>query len=161
MSGEAKHLRIRSASREDMAAVANMAAEFHAHLAAKDNSDPTYDIEGTRAKLVMSGFGDRQLFSGLIAESAGEPIGYAIYNIGFWPDTMEGMVLLTDIYVREPWRDRGVGKQIMKHLATVGQQNSCAIVMWSVWPENEEAIRFYKKLGAETVDDELLMKLPI
>jgi GNAT superfamily N-acetyltransferase len=148
---------IRPANRQDMTAVAAMAGEFYAFLAAMDDSDPAFDVEETEAKLARSGFGSKPLFSSLIAEVDGEPVGYAIYNIGFWVDTLQGMVLLTDLYVREAWRSRGIGKQFMHRLAAIGKDEDCEMVVWTVWKKNEPAKRFYEHLGAAAIEDEQLM----
>lgn len=144
-----------------MPVVAAMAAEFHAFLASKDGSDPAFDIGRAAAKLDKSGFGSRPLFSSLVAETGGDPIGYAIYNIGFWADALEGMVLITDLFVREAWRGRGVGRQLMQHLAEVGRTEGCERAMWTVWPKNDDALRFYEGLGAVPIEDEQLMSWPI
>jgi GNAT superfamily N-acetyltransferase len=151
---------IRRAERQDMTAIAAMAGEFHAFLAAMDDSDPAFDIETAAAKLEHSGFGPKPLFSALIAEMD-DPVGYAIYSIGFWADTFEGMVWLTDLFVREAWRSRGVGKQIMGRLAAIGRDEGCETVMWTVWTRNDAAQRFYEQLGAVRLDDERMMKWPI
>ncbi len=71
------------------------------------------------------------------------------------------MVLLTDFFVRETWRRRGVGRQLMDQLAVIGKAAGCEMVMWTVWTRNEPARRFYEQLGAVPVDDEQLMKLSI
>jgi len=149
---------IRPANRQDMTAVAAMTGEFYAFLAAMDDIDPAFDVEETEAKLARSGYGAKPLFSSLIAEADGEPVGYAIYNIGFWVDTLQGMVLLTDLFVREAWRSRGIGKQFMHRLATIGKDEGCEIVVWTVWNKNDPAKRFYERLGAEVIVDEILMK---
>ncbi len=134
-----------------------MAGEFYAFLAAMDDSDPAFDVEETEAKLARSGFGAKPLFSSLIAEVDGTPVGYAIYNIGFWADTLQGMVLLTDLFVREAWRSRGIGKQFMHRLAEIGKDEDCEMVVWTVWKKNEPAKRFYEHLGAAAIEDEQLM----
>ena len=152
---------IRPANRHDMTAVAVMAGEFHAFIASIDDSDPAFDIESTAAKLARSGFGSKPLFSSLIAEIDGEPVGYAIYNIGFWADSLQGMILVTDLFVREAWRSRGIGKQLMRQLAVIGKDEGCEMVMWTVWTRNEPARRFYEHLGAIPIDDEQLMKMSI
>ncbi len=157
MTDATRPVTIRPASRQDMTAVAAMAGEFYAFLAAMDDSDPAFDVEETEAKLARSGFGSKPLFSSLIAEADGEPVGYAIYNIGFWADTMQGMVLLTDLFVREAWRSRGIGKQFMHRLAAIGKDEGCEMVMWTVWKKNEPAKRFYEHLGAAAIEDEQLM----
>lgn len=144
-----------------MPAVAAMAGEFHAFLAAIDDSDPSFDVHATAAKLERCGFGRKPIFSALIAEAGGEAVGYAIYNIGFWADSLQGMVLLTDFYVREVWRSRGIGRGVMDRLAAIGRNAGCEIVLWTVWTENEAARRFYERLGAQAIDDERLMTWPI
>ncbi len=161
MTDATRSVTIRAANRQDMTAVAAMAGEFYAFLAAMDDSDPAFDVEETEAKLARSGFGSKPLFSSLIAEVDGEPVGYAIYNIGFWVDTLQGMVLLTDLYVREAWRSRGIGKQFMHRLAEIGKAEGCEMVMWTVWKKNEPAKRFYEHLGAAAIEDEQLMTWPI
>ncbi len=158
MTDATRSVTIRPANRQDMTAVAAMAGEFYAFLAAMDDSDPAFDVEETEAKLARSGFGSKPLFSSLIAEADGEPVGYAIYNIGFWADTMQGMVLLTDLFVREAWRSRGIGKQFMHRLAEIGKDEDCEMVVWTVWKKNESAKRFYEHLGAAAIEDEQLMK---
>ena len=152
---------IRSATRQDMAAVAALAGEFHAFLAAIDGSDLSFDVAGTEAKLVRAGFGTKPLFSSIVAEAESETVGYAIYNIGFWADSLQGMVLLSDLYVRQAWRSRGLGKALMGRLAEIGRGEGCELVVWTVWTENERAKRFYKRLGTEAIDEERLTKWPI
>lgn len=161
MTDTARPVTIRAATRQDMAAVAAMAGEFHAFLAALGEGDPSFDVEATTAKLVRCGFGRTPLFSALIAEAGGEAVGYALYNIGFWADSLKGMVLLTDLFVREAWRTRGVGKALMGRLAETGRDEGCELILWTVWTKNERAKRFYEGLGAEVIDDEQLMKMSI
>lgn len=149
MTDATRPVTIRPATRDAMAAVAAMAGEFHGFLAAIDDSDPSFDVEATAAKLERSGFGARPLFSALIAEAEGEAVGYAIYNIGFWADRLQGVVLLTDLIVREAWRSRGDRKRLMDRLAEIGKDEGCEMVLWIVWTKNEPAKRSYERLGAE------------
>ncbi len=152
---------IRPVNRHDMAAVAVMSGEIYAFLASIDDSDPTFDIESTASKLARFGFGSKPLFSSLIVETDSGPVGYAIYNIGFWADSLQGMILLTDLFVKETWRGRGVGRQLMDQLAAIGRAAGCEMVMWTVWTRNESARRFYEHLGAVPIKNEQLMKLSI
>jgi len=161
MTGRIKSLTIRQAEAEDMTAVAEMAGEFHAYLAALDDSDPSFDSAQAESKLRTCGFGARPLFSALIAEEGGQPVGYAIYSIGFWADAWQGMLLLSDLYVREAWRRQGIGKDLMRRLADGGKREGCEMVMWTVWNKNEPARRFYERLGGIALDDEQLMSWSI
>lgn len=161
MTEESTSLIVRQAEAEDMTAIAEMAGEFHAYLAALDDSDPSFDTAWAEGKLRRCGFGDLPLFSTLIAEEGGQPVGYAIYSIGYWADTWQGMVLVSDLFVSEAWRARGIGRELMGRLAAVGEDQGCEIVMWTVWDKNEPAKRFYDRLGGVALDDEYLMSLPI
>ncbi len=152
---------IRPAERSDLADLVTMGAEFDAYLRAIEPGDPPYNHAETAAALERFGFGETPLFSALIATGEGQPAGYAIYNLGFWADADEGMVFVTDLYVREAWRGRGVGRRLMDELAAVGEAAGCQRVMWTVWKKNPNAIRFYRALGAEEISEELLMTRPI
>lgn len=161
MTGKIKSLTIRQAEAEDMTAVAEMAGEFHACLAALDHSDPSFDSAQAESKLRTCGFGARSLFSALIAEEGGQPVGYAIYSMGFWADAWRGMVFVSDLYVREAWRQQGIGRDLMRRLADGGKREGCEMVMWTVWNKNEPARRFYERLGGIALDDEQLMSWSI
>lgn len=152
---------VRPAVRADMETVAIMGAEFHGFLAAIDGSDPVFDLSACRAKLERCGFGDNPLFQCLVAEVEGEAVGYAIYSIGFWADGFEGMVFVTDLFVREAWRGQVIGRKLMQSLAQAGKAAGCERVMWTVWRKNLAARRFYEQLGGVAIDDELLFSWPI
>ncbi|SMF75488.1 Acetyltransferase (GNAT) family protein [Tistlia consotensis] len=151
----------RPAVRADMATVAELAAEFFAYLAALGGSDPSFDVAACRDKLERCGFGEKPLFAMELAEAEGGIVGYANYNVGFWADAMEGMLLITDLFVTEAWRDRGIGRQLMERLAEIGRAEGCGRVMWTVWDRNPSAIRFYERLGGRPIDDEILYSWPI
>ena len=161
MTSPAAAVTIRSVELQDVPALAAMAAEFYAFFATMNDSDPTFDIEAAELKLEKCGFGAKRLFSALIAEQAGAAVGYAIYNIGFWADTLEGMILVTDLFVREAWRGKGIGQRLMSHLVEIGKAEGCERVMWTVWRENEAAKRFYRKIGGIPIEEEQLFTLPI
>jgi len=161
MTDTADSLTIRQATQRDMAVVAAMAEEFDAFLHAIDGSDPTFDAQAVEARLVRLGFGAKPLFCCLVAEAAGAPVGYAIFSIGFWADGYQGMVLLSDFFVREAWRSRGLGRRMMDRMAEIGRDANCEVVMSTVWTKNPQARRFYDRLGAIHIDDENLIKWPI
>ncbi|MFW6027728.1 MAG: N-acetyltransferase family protein [bacterium] len=152
---------IRTACRDDVPALAAMAGEFYACLAAIDGSDPAFDVADAATKLESAGFGPRPLFTALIAEADGHPASYAIYNLGVWADTFAGVVFVSDLFVREPWCGRGVGRRLMERIANAGRAEGCTRIMWTVWSRNEAARQFYRAIGAAAVEDEILMSLQI
>jgi ribosomal protein S18 acetylase RimI-like enzyme len=50
-------------------------------------------------------------------------------------------------------RGLGFGKALLAYLAKVATERKCGRVEWAVLDWNEPAIRFYRKLGAATMDD--------
>jgi GNAT superfamily N-acetyltransferase len=152
---------IRPVERHDVPAIAIMAGEFHAFLASINNSDPTFDVEATSLKLEQCGFGAKPLFSAIVAEQAGHPVGYALYNIGFWADTCQGMVFIIDLFVRDAWRGKQIGQRLMDRLAEIGKAEGCERIVWNVSLKNEAAKRFYAKIGATPIAGEQLFTRPI
>ncbi len=162
MAEETNLASIRRATLEDMVAIAAMEGEMSAFLASIDPSEPAIDVDSAVEILARCGFGDEPLFSSLIAEIGDETVGYAIYNFGFWAEKFQGMVLLTDLFVREAWRSRGIGRQLMHQLSLIGNEAGCELIVWHVWKKNDSARQFYEQLGAISGGDELqIMTLSI
>ena len=161
MTGNNDAFVIRTARRGDMAEIAVMAKEFEAFLSSLDGSEPGFDAAAAAAALKRWGFGAQPLFSALIAESEDGAAGYAIYSPMFWADSMEAALFMSDLYVREAWRGKGLGQAFMAELAERGRAQDCGLLLWSVWTENPAAQRFYAGLGADRLDDELLMSLKL
>lgn len=152
---------IRPATCDDVAAIAKMMAEFNDHLAALGGTECHFDSASAVKKLEHDGFGPQPLFSAVIAASGTQPVGYAIYSLGYWADGLEGTVYITDLFVREAWRGRGIGRAIVELLAGVGRDAGCQRMLWTVWRRNPAARRFYESLGARAIEDEVLMTLKL
>lgn len=83
----------------------------------------------------------------LLAERAGEGMGYvsALRRPYLW--TGGEVLALDDLYVRKAFRDSGVGRELMIELARYAQPDNLTIT-WGMRPENDQAQRFYTRLGA-------------
>jgi GNAT superfamily N-acetyltransferase len=145
----------------DVPAIVEMMAEFFAYLSSLDGSESTFDPTVGLERVARDGFGEKPLFHAVIVEYQEKPVGYSIYNIAYWADALEGTVFVSDLFVREPWRGKGIGQELMRHLAEVGREAGCRRIMWTVWTENPAAQGFYKRMGATTMDEEILMSLAI
>ena len=51
------------------------------------------------------------------------------------------------------FRGHGVGRRLLTHLASVAVERRCGRMEWSVLDWNEQAIGFYRKLGAAVLED--------
>ena len=106
-------------------------------------------IEAT--DLARDGFGANPRFRALIAEWDGQPAGYALF-FGCYSTWAGRGLFLEDIFVREQFRCRGIGKALLASVARIAMQEGCYGVQWEVLNWNEKAIELYKSLGAEFRD---------
>jgi ribosomal protein S18 acetylase RimI-like enzyme len=103
----------------------------------------TVDVDHLRA----TGFGDHPRWQGLFAIVDNQPVGYATYTNDLHVWSGAPRIALDDIYVRPEFRSRGIGEMLMNVLFDEARKIS-AYVSWSVQPDNDTAIAFYKRLGA-------------
>ncbi len=110
-------------------------------------------VSVTAADLLRDGFGEHPKFRALIAEWASQTAGYAFFFDYY--STFEGRagIFLEDIYVRDQYRGKGIGKALLARVAMVARQENCFGVRWQVLDWNTPAIEFYRKLGAEFLDE--------
>jgi GNAT superfamily N-acetyltransferase len=100
------------------------------------------------ADLARDGFGAYPRFRALIAEWDAQPAGYALF-FGYYSTWAGRGLFLEDLFVREQFRGRGIGKALLASVARVAVQENCHGVQWEVLDWNEKAIELYKSLGAK------------
>ena len=103
--------------------------------------------------LLRDGFGEAPKFRVVMAEWDGQPAGYALFFDYY--SSFEGRpgLFLEDIYIRGPYRGKGIGKALLARVASVAREQNCFGVRWQVLDWNTRAIEFYKELGATFLDD--------
>jgi GNAT superfamily N-acetyltransferase len=113
----------------------------------------------TEANLLRDGFGEQPRFRVLVAEWDAQPAGYAFF-FGYY-STFEGRagLFLEDIYVREQYRGKEIGKALLARVAAIARAENCFGVRWQVLEWNTPAIEFYRKLGAEFLDERKTVNL--
>jgi len=109
-------------------------------------------VEITEADLVRDGFGPQPKFRAMIAEWDGQPAGYSLF-FGFY-STWAGRpgLFLEDLFVRQAFRGKGIGKTLLATMAAIAQRENCYGIRWEVLDWNQPAIDFYKALGATFLD---------
>lgn len=109
-------------------------------------------VKTTTADLLRDGFGTQPKFETLIAERAGQPVGFALFFPTY--STWEGRsgLHLEDIFVLEEERGQGVGQQLMAALAALAIERGYARLELSVLHWNP-AREFYHRLGMAHLDE--------
>jgi len=85
-----------------------------------------------------------------------EAVGLALYFFNFSPRTGKPGIYLEDLYVKEEFRKRGIGKALFGKLGKIAQEKGCPRVDWLVLKWNQPSIDFYEKALNATRREELL-----
>lgn len=88
----------------------------------------------------------------MMAEWNGAPAGFALYFYNFSTFLGRPGLYLEDLFVRPAFRRNGIARSIFRALARKAVAEGCGRFEWSVLDWNENAIRFYRGLGAEAMD---------
>jgi GNAT superfamily N-acetyltransferase len=112
-----------------------------------------HEVVATEAILRDSLFGARPAAEVVIAEWEGAPAGFALFFHNFSTFLGRPGLYLEDLFVEPDRRGRGIGRALLGHLAGVATERGCGRLEWWVLDWNRDAIRFYRSLGAEPMDD--------
>ncbi|NVJ69038.1 MAG: GNAT family N-acetyltransferase [Alphaproteobacteria bacterium] len=83
----------------------------------------------------------------MVAELDGGIVGVATYMRRFHIWSNSTIFLLDDLFVSPSSRGLGIGGKLLQALGTKAKAENAAI-KWEVIAGNEDAIRFYKRIGA-------------
>jgi GNAT superfamily N-acetyltransferase len=90
--------------------------------------------------------GDGRLI--LLARAADEAIGYAVVEVvrdhGLYD---EAHAYLSDLFVRAPYRDRGVGRALVSHITAWARERDVEEVRIDVFAANKPGVRFWTYSG--------------
>jgi GNAT superfamily N-acetyltransferase len=112
-----------------------------------------HECVATEPLLRESLFGDRPAAEVVLAFAGGEPAGFALWFQSYSTFVARPGIYLEDLFVYPQYRGRGLGRTLLVHLARVAVERAYGRVEWSVLDWNVDAMRFYRSLGAESIDD--------
>jgi GNAT superfamily N-acetyltransferase len=107
----------------------------------------------TEEDVVRDGFGPMPKFRALVAEWDGQPAGYALFFEFYSSFQGRAGLFLEDIFVRPQYRKHGIGSELLAHVARIAWEEDYFCLRWEVLDWNSTAIEFYRKLGAEFLDE--------
>jgi GNAT superfamily N-acetyltransferase len=127
-----------------------------------------HELKATEAQLREALFGQRPAAEALIAErsaGAGDPeavaeaLGYALFFPTFSSFLASTGMWLEDLFVRAEHRGEGVGRALLEAVAALVRDRGGERLEWAALDWNEPALGFYRKLGAQTMNEWITHRL--
>jgi len=134
-------LRIRPAAIHDAALLRTMIRELAEFEHALDF------VTITAEELARDGFEKAPRFRAFLAEWEGHAAGYALF-FGCYSTWQGKGLFLEDLFVRQAFRGRGIGKALLASVARIAVDERCYGIHWEVLDWNQKAIELYSALGA-------------
>jgi GNAT superfamily N-acetyltransferase len=144
---------IRAAEPEDCDAIFALVRELAAY------EYLAHAVESSPAALREALFGPAPKVFCELAVITGEVVGFSTWFYTY--STFKGRhgLWLEDIFVRPPFRGRGLGKALLLRLARRCQIENLGRFEWSVLDWNAPSIAFYRGLGAKLLADWRICRL--
>jgi GNAT superfamily N-acetyltransferase len=97
---------------------------------------------------------DKDIFQCLVAEVDNKIVAFASFFFSYY--SWSGKAIdLDDLYVKDEYRKQNIGTQLLNAVIRFAKEHHCKSVRWLVSRWNENAVNFYKKMGAVVDDTEM------
>ncbi len=107
----------------------------------------------TREAVAEHFFGPHPAAEALIGEVDGKPEGFAVFFPTFSTFLGRPSVYLEDLFVNPEARGHGLGLALLRGLAQLALERGYCRLDWAVLDWNTRAAEFYKRLGAEAIEE--------
>jgi len=111
---------------------------------------------------------ENQLYKALFVEKSASAIllsydnkivGFALYFYNFSTFLLKKGLYLEDVFIKEPYRNLGIGKEVFRYLINKAKKTDCGRIEWSCLDWNENSLKFYEKIGAKPQDEWVTLRL--
>lgn len=148
-----KKINIRFAKRSDAKTILTLIKELAEYEKLSDK------VTATEENLEQTIFSGEDFVEILIAEYENIPVGYALFFKNYSTFLGRAGIYLEDLFVKTSYRGKGIGKELLKKIISVAKERDYGRVEWSVLDWNLPAIDFYKKMGAEPLEEWKVFRL--
>lgn len=119
----------------------------------------SHEVLATEEVLRDTLFGEHPAAEVIIAYDADGAVGFALFFHNFSTFLGQRGLYLEDLYVKPEARGRGTGRALLAHLARLARERNCGRLEWAVLDWNEPAIKFYRSLGAVSMDEWMIFRM--
>jgi GNAT superfamily N-acetyltransferase len=113
----------------------------------------SHEVVATESQIRATLFGERPVSEVVIASLEGTPVGFALFFPNYSTFLGRPGLYLEDLFVRPEARGVGIGRELLEYLARLAVARGWGRLEFRVLDWNEPSISFYKKLGAEPLED--------
>src|SRR5436305_8131743 len=117
------------------------------------------EVTATEEQLVDVLFGEKPVAEVLLAFEGKTAVGFAVFFHNFSTWLGRPGLYLEDLFVKPEHRGKGYGRALLVDLAGIARDRGCGRMEWAVLDWNEPAIQFYRKLGANPMDEWTVFRL--
>jgi GNAT superfamily N-acetyltransferase len=135
-------LDVRDARKSDTAVIHQLIGELAEFEKLRD------EVNGSVLDLEQHLFGPEPYARVLIAESAQQVAGFALYFFNYSTFLCKPGIYLEDLFVRPQFRGAGVGRALLEAVEQRARDRGCGRLEWSVLDWNTRAMSFYEEFGA-------------
>lgn len=144
---------IRAATADDVPAILRLIRGLAEYERLADQAVATED------DLRRGLFGPSRYAEVVLAEDEAGVAGFALFFHNYSTFRGKPGLYLEDLFVVPERRGQGIGRQLLLHLKDLAVARGCGRMEWSVLNWNEPAVGFYRKLGAELMDEWRICRL--
>ena len=153
MKNDSRPFQIRPAQIEDVPLILQLIRDLATYERAPN------DVTATEEQLVDVLFGAKPSAEVLLAFEGKEPVGFAVFFHNFSTWLGRPGLYLEDLFVKPEMRGKGYGRALLIELARIARDRGCGRMEWAVLDWNEPAIQFYRKLGAQPMNEWTVFRL--
>jgi GNAT superfamily N-acetyltransferase len=141
---------ITPATEHDVPVVLQLIKEYE-HLA--------HEVQATEEGLRTALFGPRPSAEVVLARIGETPVGFAVYFHNFSTFVGRPGLYMEDLFVVPEYRRRGIGRELLAHVASVAVERNCGRMEWAVLDWNTSAIHVYRAVAARSMDEWTVFRL--
>lgn len=121
----------------------------------------SHEVEATEGRLRETLFpaDGRPAAECILAFEGAEAAGFALFFQTYSTFLAKPGLHLEDLFVVPEKRGRGIGRELLLHLAGLANKRGCGRMEWTVLDWNERAVKFYEAIGARRLDDWTICRL--
>jgi len=134
------------AQKKDVHLILEFIRDFAKHIQSSSQ------VVANEESLSRTLFGTTRYAEVLLANDNDKPAGFALFFHNYSTFLGKPGIYVEDLFVRPAFRNRGIGAALMQYLAILAIERGCGRFEWNVLTWNEDAMRFYTRLGAEPLD---------